>query len=593
MSNIYLHPMHNFFDGLLNAITGSGQSADKRAHYGHAMCRQLTPPEIDAAYRTDWLARKIIDIPVADMTRGGIDLQLEADEITRFDKAAKRLGLFPKIKQALTLGRLGGGVMVLGLPGNPSAPAKPAPLSYIHVMSAQKAIAGPINRDVTSDLYGQPEYYTISSTKGAVNIHPSRVIPFKGVPISDLYENGDERQSFWGDSALQACDDAIKNATLAQNEIASMIAEAKVDLFRIANLHDYLAQPDGDSVVTKRFQSVANGKSIHRAVILDKEDEWQQRQISFAGMPDVIKSYLSFVAGASNIPATRLLGKSADGMNATGEGDLQDYWQFIQGLQSDYLDPALSMLLPCIAAEIGTGEIAYTYPPLQVASETELADIAKKKAETSKIYHDMAVLPEAEFAQAIANQLVEDGTYPGLDTSLADMPDNWAEQIIAENEARAEEVAQQSPQFNADAAPSPLYVSRKLLNTKEFADWAKSQGFNDIADDLHVTVLCSRSPVNWMEMGEDYWSNNEFVIPKGGPRIVEKLGDAIVLSFYSDSLKWRHSRMVENGASHDYPEYQPHVTITYNGDIDLTDIEPFQGALKFGPELFEALVDAQ
>ena len=592
MSIHYLTAMQHFSDGLINALTMSGSSMDKRAQYSHAFCTTLDPAQIDAAYRDDWLARKIIDIPVADMTRGGLDLQLEADEITRFDIAAKRLGLYPKLKRALTLGRLGGGVMMLGLPGSVDTEAKPGPLSYIHVMSAHRTPIGPIIRDLSSPYFGQPAYYTITGQSGAVQVHPSRVIPFKGQPIADLYESGNDPNVFWGDSVLQSCINAVNNATIAQNEIAALIAEAKVDVYSVSRLAEMLLQDNGDAIVAKRFQAVQSAKSIHRAVIQDAEDKWEQRQITWSGMPDVIKTYLSFVAGASNIPATRLLGKSADGMNATGEGDLQDYWQFIQGMQSDYLDPALSILLPCIAAEIRVPEIGYTYPPLQVASENELADVAKKKAETSKIYHDMGVLPEAEFAQAIANQLVEDGTYPGLDGALADMPENWAEQIIAENEARAQEIVNSNPITNNDAAPAPLYVSRKLLNTKEFTDWAKSQGFTDIADDLHVTVLYSRNPVDWMAMGEDYWGNNEFVIGKGGPRIVEKLGDAVVLSFYSDSLKWRHSRMVDAGASHDYPEYQPHITITYNGDIDLADIEPFQGELKFGPELFEALKDA-
>lgn len=582
--------MQNFSDGLINALTGSGSTVDRRIMYAHDMQYQLDPAQIDAAYRDDWIARKVIDVPVTDMTRGGLDLQLEGDEIARFDKAAKRLGLYPKIKRGLTLGRLGGGIMLLGLPGSADMEARPGKLSYLHVMSAHRAPIGPVIRDISSPYYGQPAYYTIMGQSGAINVHPSRVIAFKGLPISDLYENGDDRQVFWGDSALQPCINAINNATIAQNEIASLIAEAKVDVFSISRLADMLLQDNGDEIVRKRFQAVANAKSIHRAVVQDAEDKWEQRQITWAGMPDVLKAYLSIVAGASNIPATRLLGKSADGMNATGEGDLQDYWQFVQGLQSDYLDPALDRILPCIQAEIGAGEITYSYPPLNVPSESELADIAKKKAETSKIYFDMGVLPEAEFSQAVANQLVEDGTYPGLDQAIKDLPDNWAEQLIEEARARQEELATQfAPQPQNDMAPRSLYVSRRLINTDEFTAWAKSQGFENVNDDLHVTVLYSRQPVDWMAMGDNWSDNGEggITVPAGGPRIIEKLGEnAIALSFASSHLSWRHMDMVRNGASHDWPEYQPHITIA-SGDMDISQIEPFQGALKFGPEIFE------
>jgi hypothetical protein len=45
-----------------------------------------------------------------------------------------------------------------------------------------------------------------------------------------------------------------------------------------------------------------------------------------------------------------------------------------------------------------------------------------------------------------------------------------------------------------------------------------------------------------------------------------------VLLFNSSSLCWRHEDMVRNGASHDYDDYQPHVTITYEGS-DLDSVE--------------------
>jgi hypothetical protein len=44
--------------------------------------------------------------------------------------------------------------------------------------------------------------------------------------------------------------------------------------------------------------------------------------------------------------------------------------------------------------------------------------------------------------------------------------------------------------------------------------------------------------------------------------------------------------------SHDFDEYQPHVTITYEGsDLDLSKVEPYRGELVFGPEIFAEVVD--
>lgn len=49
--------------------------------------------------------------------------------------------------------------------------------------------------------------------------------------------------------------------------------------------------------------------------------------------------------------------------------------------------------------------------------------------------------------------------------------------------------------------------------------------------------------------------------------------------------------MVDSGGSHDFDEYHPHVTISFDvpANTDLTALKPYQGALEFGPELFEPL----
>jgi hypothetical protein len=66
----------------------------------------------------------------------------------------------------------------------------------------------------------------------------------------------------------------------------------------------------------------------------------------------------------------------------------------------------------------------------------------------------------------------------------------------------------------------------------------------------------------------------------------------VVLLFSSTDLQWRHRQMREAGATWDYDEYQPHVTITYSGQgVDLSKVEPYRGKLVFGPEAFAEVDD--
>jgi len=63
-------------------------------------------------------------------------------------------------------------------------------------------------------------------------IHPSRVVRLIGHEYPDMESAPDA----WGDSVLQPVADALRDAGLVTSSVASMIAEAKVDIVHIPGL---------------------------------------------------------------------------------------------------------------------------------------------------------------------------------------------------------------------------------------------------------------------------------------------------------------------------------------------------------------------
>lgn len=136
-----------------------------------------------------------------------------------------------------------------------------------------------------------------------------------------------------------------------------------------------------------------------------------------------------------------------------------------------------------------------------------------------------------------------------------------------------------------------LYVSRRLLNADQLIAWAKGAGFAVTvpANEMHVTIAHSQKPVDWTSIPE---SLSDTVRAYGGMRQLAALGDgsAIVLMFESQDLRDDWAQIEAAGAEWGWPEYIPHVTITYQGtNLDLSTIKPFQGPLLFGPEIFEPI----
>lgn len=139
---------------------------------------------------------------------------------------------------------------------------------------------------------------------------------------------------------------------------------------------------------------------------------------------------------------------------------------------------------------------------------------------------------------------------------------------------------------------APLYVYRRVLNAADIIEWAKANGFEKCVppEEMHVTIAHSSDPVDWAAAGDSFDS----LIAEGGKRSVVPLGDkgAVVLKFQLGELDDRWQEFRDAGASWDFPGYQPHVTLTYKGaGVDLSGIEPFDGPIKFGPEIFEPMTD--
>lgn len=617
-------PIRLFVDGLANIMSGRGTTVDRSVHnFWHR--RFVDPVQIEAAYLGSWLHRKIVDIPAQDMTRAGRDWDATDDEIAKIEKEEKRLGYWGKLYEALTLGRLGGGAILIGLGDDPTQPLpasiRPEQIRYLTVLSRWQMSLGGMETDPESDQFGQPRYFRLSGSGRQVDIHPSRVVCFHGLPIPAIRQSSWEDQ-FWGMSVVEACDEAVQQATTACSGFASLIDEAKIDVFRFDKMAETLAAPDGEAKIVKRVELTNQGKSIHRAVILDKEDEWDQRQLTLTGVRDVIITYDARVAGAADIPATRLFGKAPDGMNATGEGDLTNYFQSIGAKQDMQLRPAMEKLDAVVLPSAGVqADLSWSFSTLMVLTEAQAAEIEWKEAQSVEKIANSGLVPESALAKSVQNRLIESQRFPGLKDAIEEaeaageaLPGDPDELDIVPIQQRgggpdiaarggqqgsmppARRAANDAAAWLADATPRPLYVQRKLLNAEDLIAWAKSNGFSTTlpASDMHVTILYSRAPVDPMKLGRA-WSEDEkgrVTVRPGGPRVMEKFdGGAVVLRFAAPDLEWRHREMVEAGGSHDFAEYQPHVTLSYAApeEIDVDTLKPFNGELRFGPEIFEPL----
>jgi phage-related protein (TIGR01555 family) len=596
------------FDGLRNAVTGIGSARDPRTSTGYGPTSAMTQYELANAYRGSGIMRKIVNIPALDMVREWREWQADADQIELIEAEETRLGLLQKIHRAEVLRACGGGALIMGLPGDPSQPAPVGGrkgLAFVNVVSRWHLTFTELNDDASSPGYGEPVVWRMNTTRGEVVIDPSRVIPFRGAMVPPITNGVSQTEEFWGESVIEQTLDAVKDSDTARASFAALLHKARLLRIGIPNLSDIVSTGEGEKAVMSRLSILAMAESIHNASVYDAGNGGSNpgetitdAQYNFTGAKDILNAYAEFVCAVADIPATRLLGRAPDGMNSSGESQQRDWAKKIKAKQELELRPCLARLdvylLPSALGSTPPG-VWWDFNEIDDADETAEATRFKITVEALAAVQNTAAIPDIAFAKAMQNTLVEGGWMPGLDTALEEIPE--AERFGITPDLPVDPAVDPFAAAIGDAAPRTLYVQRKLLNGAEFLAWAKSQGFNTTlpANDLHVTVAFSRQPVDWMAI-EPSWDGDkgDLIVPPGGARLVESLGDkgAVVLLFSSSSLAYRHEAIRRAGASWDYPEYQPHVSITYSGEgIDLSKVDPFQGALHFGPEIFEELND--
>jgi len=139
----------------------------------------------------------------------------------------------------------------------------------------------------------------------------------------------------------------------------------------------------------------------------------------------------------------------------------------------------------------------------------------------------------------------------------------------------------------------PLYVSRKIINSQEIIQWYNDQGIQGLDDttELHITQVYSSNPVDMNTMTYD--TQTIKVEKEKSEAKMECFGNGkfLVLALNIPEMQERFKYFQSQGCSFDFPQYNPHTTISnnYGYSPELDHIIPFNGDIFLGPEIAESL----
>ena len=564
---------------LVNKITGHGTARDKTGA-GSYYFTHPTDQQLQHVYRASWLAKKGVTAPASDMLREGWDWQVDAKDRERIELFERQIDLVRKVRTAMVWERLYGGAVLLMGTGDstPDLVMRPrAELKFLTVLPKSSVTCGQIITDPMNPEYGKPSYVQVINS--TARIHPSRVVLFTGLDTGTPVSIGSQ---VFGDSVLAAVMGEIMTKDYGLHATGQQLLESSTTYYKIKNLVNLIGSEGGEDKIRTFVQLMEQMKSSLNAAVIDADSDISQFTANYAGLPEIVRMIMQLVSGGFDVPVTRFLGESPAGLSATGESDIRNYYDGLSSRQESDLRPTIQPLMNLVArTALGSDTYDYTFNPLWQLTEAEEIANDEKRLNILGTLVDRNLLVGPAQVKLVENILRDGRTFPGAAEILDEFPITPADP--------ADDEEDDDPASVTDAAPQPLYVRRDVLNGADIQEWFKGQGLETTLEpsDMHVTICYSRTPVDWMAAGQSF--SDKVEIGAGGPRMMDRFGDATVMLITNWEIEGRHRALRDMGASWDHAEYQPHITITYRTDKPINEIAPYRGPIILGPEIFEAL----
>lgn len=247
--------------------------------------------------------------------------------------------------------------------------------------------------DPTSLRFYKPTWWTI----GGRRYHWTHLHIGMGPEVSDILKP----QYYYGGVPLtQRIYERIYAAERTANE-APLLSMSK----RTTALHvDLKKMAANQAAFEDRMANWIEYRDNHGVKILGLEESMEESDTSLSDFDSVIMNQYQLVAAISETPATKLLGTSPKGFNATGEFEEKSYHEKLETIQSDEYGPLLARHYELLVRSEGWDfRVEISWNPTDAKTAEKQADINDKKAATGERLINAGVISPDEERDRIRN----------------------------------------------------------------------------------------------------------------------------------------------------------------------------------------------
>jgi phage-related protein (TIGR01555 family) len=356
-------------------------------------------------YMENGLIRTAIDQPVDDALRGGVDIEspeLDVDDIKALTNYLEENGVWEQVKTTMKWGRLFGGAgLIVNNGQDPSTRLdlksmdENSPLAFEDADRWELSMPNKNQEKQLQELMypsGDLFFYY------AKPIHRTRVISVVGDRAPSLINR---LFMGWGVSEVEKMVRDINQYIKAQDVIFELLDEAKMDVYRLEGYKSSLIRPGGQEKMARAVGLTNSLKSYLNALILDKNDEYDQKQLTFSGLAEMLKEIRIGIAATLRMPVEKLFGESAAGFSS-GEDSIENYNAMIESDIRSRLRPLISTVIDVASVKLFgyQPDTSFKYKSLRIMKQNEEQDLKGKKQGVVLANYDRQLMTAKECMDA-------------------------------------------------------------------------------------------------------------------------------------------------------------------------------------------------
>lgn len=376
--------------------------------------------ELTYAYVNFGLVQRFIDQPILDALRGGIVVKSKelGDKVKDIDIYMKDKGIYDAFINANKWKRLyGGGGLIINTSGKPDQPLNIDDIPQGAELELYDADLWELNYAFNVESVNEFENNegtgTVKYNYYGVPLNDQRVIRLSGKRAPALVRR---QLRGWGMSELERLMMSINQYMKNQQCIFEGLDEFKLDVYKFTGFNEALATANEEQIA-KKVREVNDNKNFQNAVVLDKEDDYVTKQITFSGLAEMVKEIRVGVACDLNMPITKLFGISSAGFNS-GDDDIENYNAMIESeIRQPLRTPLLKVLK--IVCKILFGfipeDLDFEYKPLRILSGEQEEKVKSRKLERILNSLQLGIIDAKTACKVINNSNVLDIQIPEVE----------------------------------------------------------------------------------------------------------------------------------------------------------------------------------